>query len=1080
MSKINYKIDAENENFYIMENPKTTGIAERRFPRMYQCVPLSNDGFKIISLENQLQIYTGKISDHTIDGVEFTDVFEFCKALAEVIYTGAGASSLGKDCENSLKSTICNVDEITEPIVAAIDALKEQNTLNSEAEQAILNGILLKLDVLIEIKDAIEAFAEQNNLNLTNLLDRLEDLILKIEAGNLTLVEIKDLISISNTLLADIKLSLDEFKDLFDEKITSVLEKLDVLHADFVAVSNLLQTEFDETQEKLDELIAASKFGQDTFQVQDCAGNLVGTPEEVNKVIVLNKQTVSICNIDELADAINAGAKDYTDLLTSIDTKLDTLEDIKTELVTANTTLTGIKEDTATINENLETLIEKADIQITALADIKNLLNEGNTSLAELVTLTTTIDANITTIKEDVALIKADISEIKGDVKLAVEALNNIETLIEESNTLLTDILAELDIELVYTSATQLNNGTANFYSREKVLWDSETSAEISRVVEFSSDGKTWSTTEPSGTLEIGWINTAFILGEEVLNCGVKTDGTKEEYYIRQDYLGTELLPLKYSQNRIDWSEDAPADTTFALGACPVEIIEPVCIENVSYDLDGAKGIIFEASKLNSYNAFVYRGEMKYTEKNSVGIVEESYEHSNGLNQDDRLLPNELKIVNRNANSRTIIKVLQVCGYMPIIADVIDETMVLLVSAEPKADNTAIDVKFTDVPPDGSTGATGYRIKRYVKGQPLTTALTLIDWTEGASNALITNNGDGTYTYKDATAVVDTDYMYFYEAYNVVSEGTSNELEASLFATSFEPVMRTTTANELVTLPMTTTSPVVIDWGDGTTTTQSAPFTKTYATAGDYHIKVKITASREVTNFRFNNAGDRLKLIDIKNWGWVKLTGGNNFFGCANLEKITAEDTPSGLINMSGFFANCSKLNQIDNFNWDTSLVTTMSSMLSQAKLFNLPINHLDTSNVTNMSSLLNGAESFNQSVNQLDTSKVTTMQSMFADAIKFNQPVPFNTEKVITMSTMFFGAKEFNQPVLFNIPLLTNATMMFQGATAFSTTNMDNVLIHFASQTTLNNVPMNNNRPRTSASNSAVATLQGRGWTGL
>jgi len=62
----------------------------------------------------------------------------------------------------------------------------------------------------------------------------------------------------------------------------------------------------------------------------------------------------------------------------------------------------------------------------------------------------------------------------------------------------------------------------------------------------------------------------------------------------------------------------------------------------------------------------------------------------------------------------------------------------------------------------------------------------------------------------------------------------------------------------------------------------------------------------------------------------------------------------------------------------------------------------------------------------------------------------------------------------------LTTARNMFSSATAFSTTNMDNCLINFAGQTTQNNVNMANNRPRTSASNSAVATLQGRGWTGL
>jgi len=145
--------------------------------------------------------------------------------------------------------------------------------------------------------------------------------------------------------------------------------------------------------------------------------------------------------------------------------------------------------------------------------------------------------------------------------------------------------------------------------------------------------------------------NRNFSIGQEVLQCGTGTDGIKSEWYIRQDYSGANALPLKYSQNRIDWTTTAPVDTTFELGNCPVEIVEPICIENVSYDLDGAKGIIFEANKLNSYDAQVISGEMKYTEKNEVGYVEETYSHSNVFTDDYKLMPNELKIINKGGAS---------------------------------------------------------------------------------------------------------------------------------------------------------------------------------------------------------------------------------------------------------------------------------------------------------------------------------------------------------------------------------------------------------------------------------------------
>jgi hypothetical protein len=270
--------------------------------------------------------------------------------------------------------------------------------------------------------------------------------------------------------------------------------------------------------------------------------------------------------------------------------------------------------------------------------------------------------------------------------------------------------------------------------------------------------------------------------------------------------------------------------------------------------------MILESNKVFEYDALVYSGGATYEEKNKVLKGEAGYSWGNGDVELMKLLPNRVLIANTSSDSDVRISVMQICGYEPIMADTIDGGLVLLANAVPNATNDAILVTFNDVP-----AATGYRVFRYVKGANPNTKIQLTDWTEGTANPLITDNGDGTYTYNDATAVLGTDYMYYYEAYNSVSQGFSNTTEASLLPTTFEPVMRTTASNETVTLPMTVTSPVTIDWGDGTTTTQGAPFTKVYATPGDYHIKVNITQSREVTNFRFNGAGDRLKLIDIRN-----------------------------------------------------------------------------------------------------------------------------------------------------------------------------------------------------------------------
>jgi hypothetical protein len=46
------------------------------------------------------------------------------------------------------------------------------------------------------------------------------------------------------------------------------------------------------------------------------------------------------------------------------------------------------------------------------------------------------------------------------------------------------------------------------------------------------------------------------------------------------------------------------------------------------------------------------------------------------------------------------------------------------------------------------------------------------------------------------------------------------------------------------------------------------------------------------------------------------------------------------------------------------------------------------------------------------------------------------------------------------------------------NTTNVDNMLIGFAGQTTQSNINLNDFRPRTTASDAAKATLVSRGWS--
>ena len=91
---------------------------------------------------------------------------------------------------------------------------------------------------------------------------------------------------------------------------------------------------------------------------------------------------------------------------------------------------------------------------------------------------------------------------------------------------------------------------------------------------------------------------------------------------------------------------------------------------------------------------------------------------------------------------------------------------------------------------------------------------------------------------------------------------------------------------EPLTLPVTKDYP--IDWGDGvTTTTGNSHF---YTSTGVKTVKM----FGVVDDFRFNNSGDRLKLLSVENWGGFKFIINSIFYGCGNLSAlpIITEDRP--------------------------------------------------------------------------------------------------------------------------------------------------------------------------------------------
>jgi surface protein len=238
----------------------------------------------------------------------------------------------------------------------------------------------------------------------------------------------------------------------------------------------------------------------------------------------------------------------------------------------------------------------------------------------------------------------------------------------------------------------------------------------------------------------------------------------------------------------------------------------------------------------------------------------------------------------------------------------------------------------------------------------------------------------------------------------------------------------------------------IVDWGDTTTDTITVwndPLTThTYTTPGDYTVEI----SGICEGFRFNNTGDRKKLLNIQKWGNLRLgNDGDYFYGCSNLTLNTVIDTPNlaTTTNLNQMFRECSSLTSINLSNfWDTSQVEDMSFMFAICPLFNSNISSWNTSSVTNMVGMFFYGSQFNQDISYWDTSQVNDMSFMFSDATNFNQPITgWSVSAVTNMSGMFSDATSFNQDLgswdVSNVYFMTD---MFQDVT-LSTFNYDSIL---------------------------------------
>ena len=159
----------------------------------------------------------------------------------------------------------------------------------------------------------------------------------------------------------------------------------------------------------------------------------------------------------------------------------------------------------------------------------------------------------------------------------------------------------------------------------------------------------------------------------------------------------------------------------------------------------------------------------------------------------------------------------------------------------------------------------------------------------------------------------------------------------------FISVWRTTTPNESISLPLISTGnySFYVYWGDGTHNTISswnqAEVTHYYTNPGYY--TVMIFGIINGFNFLYGNANSKNKIIEILQWGKLKLGNEAGYFSfCANLTLLNVSDIPdlSETTNLTQMFIECNSITTINRLNeWDVSNITNMSGMFYRTHLFN-------------------------------------------------------------------------------------------------------------------------------------------------
>jgi len=353
----------------------------------------------------------------------------------------------------------------------------------------------------------------------------------------------------------------------------------------------------------------------------------------------------------------------------------------------------------------------------------------------------------------------------------------------------------------------------------------------------------------------------------------------------------------------------------------------------------------------------------------------------------------------------------------------------------------------------------------------------------GVSPQYFISNGSTNYSIKSIKEIGRKDKMILLLEKNDVVDLSQTAPNQFVFTIDTENTSSGSSLNTQFMMPLVSGGSynATVNWGDGSSDTITSynqqEVTHTYTSAGQYEISIEGT----LQGWKFNNAGDKLKMLDVKQWGVLDLSTNAAFYGCTNLD-ASATDAPSvSSSSFSNMFRGCTNFDGAIG-NWDISTVTNTNRCFLDCTTFNKSLDNWNVSSITDMTYLFANCTSYDQDLNSWDTSNCENMFGLFFEATQFNGDIySWDTSNVENMSYMFKNSDLFDQSLAaWNIGNVTNFTNFMQNASGLSTSNYDATLIAWEAGGHDNDISINfgGSQFTESAYAARFSLIEDDGWT--